>query len=292
MHYLDYNENKTHGTDLFPLEFYHVDASHPRYAMPYHWHSECEIIRILQGSFAISLNSRELLAQAGDVIFIRDGVVHGGTPRDCVYECIVFDIHILTGGSEGCRDLVRPIKDHHRKILPLVSAAADAGLSQAIDRLFTIAAQFFPGRELCVSGCLAEFLGHLYRLDLFEKNDPRPAQDVHKMRQKMEQLRSVLRYIEANYADAITLSQLSAQAGMTPKYFCRFFESIVHKTPMEYLNYYRIERACCLLADTDASVTEVGYDCGFHDTSYFIRVFKREKGITPRKYQSGEKPAV
>lgn len=97
----------------------------------------------------------------------------------------------------------------------------------------------------------------------------------------MEQLRSVLEYIESNYAESITLSQLSARAGMSPKYFCRFFQSIVHKTPMEYLNYYRIERACCELADTDTSVTEVGYNCGFHDTSYFIRIFKREKGITP-----------
>ena len=41
-----------------------------------------------------------------------------------------------------------------------------------------------------------------------------------------------------------TLADLSRIAGMTPKYFCRYFRAAIHRTPMDYLNYYRIERAC------------------------------------------------
>ena len=49
MKYFEYKEEKQHGTFDFPIEFYHVNQSHPRYNMTYHWHTECEIIRILEG---------------------------------------------------------------------------------------------------------------------------------------------------------------------------------------------------------------------------------------------------
>ena len=44
MLYLDYNEKQMHGTKEFPVAFYHVDSSHPRYEMPFHWHKEFELV--------------------------------------------------------------------------------------------------------------------------------------------------------------------------------------------------------------------------------------------------------
>ena len=46
---LDHNEDRLRGTYEFPFEFHHIDQSHPRYVMSYHWHVEYEIIRILEG---------------------------------------------------------------------------------------------------------------------------------------------------------------------------------------------------------------------------------------------------
>ena len=95
MKFFDYKEKKQHGRFDFPIEFYHVDKSHPRYDMTYHWHTEWEIIRILSGEFLITINDEKILAKKGDIIFIQDGALHGGTPNDCIYECIVFDIKLL-----------------------------------------------------------------------------------------------------------------------------------------------------------------------------------------------------
>ena len=75
---------------------------------------------------------------------------------------------------------------------------------------------------------------------------------------------------------------------MTPKYFCRFFLEMTHRTPIDYLNYQRIEHACYQLVTTDASITDIAYSCGFNDLSYFIKTFKKYKGITPGKYASQE----
>ena len=99
------------------------------------------------------------------------------------------------------------------------------------------------------------------------------------------QLKQVLEFIEKNYANPITLQELSASVSMSPKYFCRFFSEMTHQTPMDYLNHQRIEHACYQLSTTDDSITEIAYRNGFNDLSYFIRTFKKYKGITPGKYK-------
>ena len=59
---------------------------------------------------------------------------------------------------------------------------------------------------------------------------------------------------------------------------------MTNKTPIEYLNYYRIESACEQLLTTDYSITEVALNSGFNDASYFIKIFKKHRGITPKQY--------
>ena len=60
------------------------------------------------------------------------------------------------------------------------------------------------------------------------------------------------------------------------------------KTPVEYLNGYRIEKASQLLLNSDQSVTEIAFSCGFNDLSYFIKTFKSQKGISPAKFRKTE----
>ncbi len=66
MLYLDYNEKQIHGTKNFPVAFYHVDSSHPRYEMPFHWHKEYEIVRILEGTFRFMSADGETVAGSGE----------------------------------------------------------------------------------------------------------------------------------------------------------------------------------------------------------------------------------
>lgn len=83
----------------------------------------------------------------------------------------------------------------------------------------------------------------------------------------------------------ISLEDMAKTIRMNEKYFCKFFKDITKKTPMEYLNHYRIECACEKIKFFDSSITDVAYDCGFNDTSYFTKVFKKyNSGMTPREY--------
>ena len=91
--------------------------------------------------------------------------------------------------------------------------------------------------------------------------------------------------MRSNYDSQITLDDMAEAAGMSPKYFCYFFKEMTAKTPIEYLNLYRIEKASRKLINSDTSVTDIAYSCGFNDLSYFIKTFKHIKGKTPAKFR-------
>ena len=99
------------------------------------------------------------------------------------------------------------------------------------------------------------------------------------------QMKAALERIRKNYASRITLEDLASTAEMTPEQFCRVFHSITGRSPIDYLNYYRVECAAELLCSTEDPITEIAYSCGFSDSSYFNRMFRRYKAEAPGKYR-------
>ena len=95
----------------------------------------------------------------------------------------------------------------------------------------------------------------------------------------------VLTKIRNDYSKPLTLDDLAEEAQLNKQYFCRAFRQATGKTPIDYLNYYRIECAAEQLSLSYVSITEIALSCGFNDLSYFNRLFKRSKGVTPSNYR-------
>ena len=70
---------------------------------------------------------------------------------------------------------------------------------------------------------------------------------------------------------------------------CRIFKEFTGRTPIDYVNQLRIDQACIDLTLHHKNVTEAALDVGFTDVSYFTKLFKRTKGVTPREYARREK---
>ncbi|WP_195988538.1 AraC family transcriptional regulator [Clostridium sp. D53t1_180928_C8] len=279
MKYFDFKEEKEHGTFDFPIEFYHVTQDHPRYNMDLHWHTQCEIIRVLEGEFSLILDDEKILSKAGDILFIHDGVVHGGTPVNCVYECIVFDMNLLLKKNITCTKLLSDIINHN-KIIDAIISGHNEHIDIWCNYLFEAINSKEPGFELIVQGSLYALLGMILRSGLYKTK----SSSTKRTNTSLQQLKTVLTLLEEKFSEPLTLEDLSKSVGMTPKYFCRFFHQMTNKTPIEYLNYYRIDVACELMLTKDICITDVALDCGFNDVSYFIKTFKKYKGITPKQY--------
>ena len=284
MKYLDYKEQRQQGTFNFPIAFYHQTPHSPRYYMPYHWHRHYEIIRILDGSFHMTLNNDIRTCHEGDVIFITDGTLHGGNPQDqtCVYDCIVFDLQILLQDNHACSKHIHDIMDHKITIHTLLSEASPA-IWPIVDNLCLALSGRQTGYEFMTQGCLYQLIGTILEEHLYEEN-VKDAKDAR----HLNSIKNVLAYIAENYYNSISLDSLARIAGMNPKYFCRYFRSMTERTPIDYLNYYRIECACEMLSTKDISIKETAISCGFNDESYFIKTFHKYKGITPKQFIKAE----
>lgn len=280
MHDIDRNEDRPRGTYEFPFEFHHIGQNHPRYVMSYHWHVEYEIIRILKGSLTVTLDEKSFTSNENDVIFVHSGILHSGIPEDCVYQCIVFDINTFLKNNPVCGEYIQKIL-HQEMMLFSHFTAEQPEILSCVSSLFQAMYSKNPGYELIVFGQFYHFFGLVFSNHYFVENPTRARRDY----KRILQLKQVLEFIEKNYASPLTLQQLSASVSMSPKYFCRFFSEMTHQTPMDYLNRQRIEEACYQLAATDDSITEIAYRNGFNDLSYFIRTFRKYKGITPGKYK-------
>lgn len=270
-------ENRQHGTVDFPLEYYLVDSSHPRYQMPLHWHSETELLYIQKGRFLLSLDSREYTLEEGDFCYISGTSLHGGTPQDCIYECLCFNSDSLLKHSNLVRDYLTDVENNNTLIQP-VFTNADPEILKCTSHMFAAIRAKKPGWELLTLAGLYDFYG-----TIIQKNYRKTPLDSLSF-QRMRQIKLALEYIEQHFQEQITLEELSRAAGLSPKYFCRYFKSTLHKTPIDYLNHYRIVRARQLLETNQLSIMEVAVACSYHDLSYFVRCFKKYTGITPNQY--------
>ena len=99
------------------------------------------------------------------------------------------------------------------------------------------------------------------------------------------QQKKLTQYIEDHLAEDVTLSSLAEMAQLSPYHFSRAFKQSFGMPPHRYLTSRRIERAKILLAKRNMSVTEIGLDVGFSETSAFTAVFRRLTGETPTEYR-------
>lgn len=277
MSYIRYLENKQHSTEGLPLACYCIDPTHPLYRMPLHWHKEIELLLVYEGEILLTINGTKYPVKAGELCYISEGSIHGGVPSNCVYDCLDFDLNTLLMQNAMIRPFFKKTLENHL-VFPIFDANHPELLATAKE-LFHIARTRQSGWEFFI---LSKFL-ELYGMILSQKYYT-PMTESKISVQKILQLKSLLEYIDDNCQQEITLDSMAQRMGMSPKYFCRVFREVTHTTPVNYLNAVRIEKASALLVAGKYTVTEVAGLCGFNDSCYFSRIFKRYKDMTPKKF--------
>ncbi|MBE6608424.1 MAG: AraC family transcriptional regulator [Ruminococcaceae bacterium] len=100
-------------------------------------------------------------------------------------------------------------------------------------------------------------------------------------------INEIIAWTEKNYQRRFSLDEVSGRFGYTKNYFCDMFKSKTGITYLKYLNTLRISNACDMIK-TGIPINRVSHLCGFETDSYFIQLFKKTIGVTPKQYQMGK----
>ena len=92
-------------------------------------------------------------------------------------------------------------------------------------------------------------------------------------------------YVMAHYIHPIALDDIAAEVGMNRSAFCSYFKRCKGITFSQFVTQYRLNTACRLLTRSQKSVSEICFLVGYNDVPHFVRVFTREKGMSPGKYR-------
>lgn len=94
----------------------------------------------------------------------------------------------------------------------------------------------------------------------------------------------MLDYLELHYADPVTVAQLAQLCYFSPYHFMRFFKKHMNMTCTEYINTLRLEKAVAQFEEGNTSILEVSTAVGFHNLSYFHKLFKKKYRMTPLSF--------
>ena len=100
-----------------------------------------------------------------------------------------------------------------------------------------------------------------------------------------EKMSDLFNFMISNYQKDLKLEEAADRANMNVSAFCRYFKKSTSKTFSHALNEIRIGFACKKMINSDKSISEVAFQCGFNSISYFNRIFKRVKNVTPQQYR-------
>lgn len=277
-------ESQQRGTVLFPLQYNYCNTANPFYDLWLHWHTEFEIIHVVSGCYRIFINDHEILLNEGDVCLVPGKVVHGDAPDKGVgkFESAVFDIELMRLHGFSPDAFISEIVNGTITIENVYRLNECKDISRTVTSFFEAIRDQMEGWEAISTGYLIILFGLINKNKLYSEKKILPA----KKRVRNEKLELVFDLIKKNYMKNITLEELADAAGFSPKYFCRVFREMTNRAPVEYLNWFRINRSCAMIRETDEKLQDIAVKCGFNDFSYFIKIFHRYKNMTPLKYRN------
>ena len=249
-----------------------------------HRHEAWELYYVMRGRGTRTAGDTLQPFREGDVVLIPPDMHHhweydpsSADERGCIRYLMVAFGH---GFVKRCIEVFPELRNRLAGVVfPTVALKFGAESSRVIFRVLSGLGGLDELGRLCemlrllpvifrAADC--SFAGHPVRIE----------RDVRRMQQ-------VSAYVMAHYIHPIRLDDIAAEVGMNRSAFCTWFRDCKGMTFRQVVTQYRLRTACELLLHSQKSVSEICYLAGFNDVPHFVRVFTKEKGLSPGRYRKG-----
>lgn len=275
------NKNNYENTKLedvnFPFEIFFITQT----ITPPHWHKHTELIYMLRGSASIYINGNLFRCSEGEIAYIPNGSLHTIIPDgnskycailigDTLFNNYISDIHY--------KEYVYLFLNNY-DIMPFVilkKAEYYISLKSIVDEIIDEINSKDIGYQLVIKSHISKLFVYVIRFAAYNKI---PFDDIKN--ENIKNLKKVFDFIDSNYQNKITISEMTKLTNFSPQHFCRIFKAYTGKTFVEYVTLIRLENAKNLIVNTDIPITQISSITGFCNANYFDRVFKKYFGSRP-----------
>lgn len=255
--------------------------------MEMHGHADfSELVIVMDGSAEHVVEDERFAIRKGDVFVmgsdIRHGYVNAANFRICN---IMFRPEALLNGDHDIKQhpgfhalflLEAHLNDAQGFSSRLKLTPADfSELEKLLDMTVEEYSALRPGKKSMLLSLFMQIVVQLSRL-----------YDAPAKHREISGMAEAAAFMENHYMEDISIEQVLEISHYSQRHFIRLFSAAYNTTPQKYLMNIKIRRACALLKDTTLPITEIAMRCGFSDSNYFSRAFKKINGVTPSQYRS------
>lgn len=278
----DRSEKIKYTYDEFPFYFHKGRfSSYPNFTMKSHWHDDLELVVPISGSMIYNVNGQLIRFGKGEGIFVNSRRLHSAFSDDmveCEYYVLLFHPIALCSVKQFEHELVLPVLRSSQDFIHLKQD--EAAWHTEILRLVHNIAETEKNRSAPFSAFGSLCLIWSQIIDNIDMNSKIKSNDA-----QLYALKAMISFIHEHYSRKIMLADI-AETGYVSKRTCgNLFLRYLYKTPIEYLNDYRLQKSIELMKSTDMTILEICLACGFSGASYYAEVFHKTFGKSPTEYR-------
>ena len=252
-----------------------------------HWHNSFELIEVVEGRFYCNVDGSEFLINKGNICIINRGRLHHIYTEDynasmCRKKTIIFNPDYFIKDQNIYEKYILPLleKDAFAHIQFNIKKGIGLDINTLMKEIEALEDEKPIGYELEEYSLIYKVIRYLYLAYQSSKQSIHTTYDANVQIQ-----RNMTTFIHEHFNSKIGLEDI-AEAGQVSKSTCiRLFHKYTGKSPIDFLNNYRLQMSAEKLVTTSEQITEIAYACGFGQPSYFNRLFLKEYNMTPNQYR-------
>lgn len=254
------------------------------FTFPLHYHKEYELNFILNGKDAQRIVGDHIEnIDSIELVLVGPDLAHGWFTDKCTSEMIT---EVTIQFHRDLFDEKLLLRNPFRGIHDLLDRCK-LGVCFSIETANTLKNRILTLKSKSGIESMFEFLGILSELSIAE--DYKMLSSVSFSDEKNyyhdEKIVKANEYIHKNYQKEFSLADLAANVNMTEVSLSRLLKKRTGKTYVEILNEIRLSYACKQLIESNHSISEISFICGFNNISYFNKIFKKIKKTTPKEFR-------
>ena len=276
-----------------PYEAFCFDGDATGLPIPAHWHYYAEILYILEGTGRFTIDNAVKICPQDSVILFPPRCVHAidfadRTKRLCYY-VVKFDPGVLPSYRADELNLRSALQGISTSLYPCCFMKEQAEAMKLLPMFEEIVEEFrnkayaYP---MMINADICKIIGKFARCWRQEGYLP-AAPGIHPSYELSFDF--IAEYIDKHYFEELTVEKLASMCGMSHSTFSMNFHRRYGMTCREYINATRINVAENMLLFSNHDVAFIAQEVGYSDCSYFIRCYKKLKGITPNQARKARK---